>query len=104
MKINQIKKLQMLAYLYKASRLLGSCSFSGEKAEASAENRSSGSVMFSRYFNSFISLGAMLLRPFFVVLYIWYIMSLTCKSQSNKNWSLTKHVFVINHIEMSKSN
>lgn len=56
----------------------GSCSSPGEKAVANAENRSSGSVMFSKYFSNFISFGAMLLRLVFVALYIRYIMSLTC--------------------------
>lgn len=52
----------------KAFGSLASCSSPGEKAVANAENRSSGSMMFSKYLSSFISFGAMLLRLLFVTL------------------------------------
>lgn len=69
--------------MYKALGSLASCSSPGEKAVAKAENRSSGSVMFSKCFSSFISFGAIVLRLLFVVLYNWYIISFTCIILSN---------------------
>lgn len=57
-------------YVYRAFGSLASCSSPGEKAVANAENLSSGSVMLSKCFRSFISFGAMLLMLLFVVLYI----------------------------------
>lgn len=58
-----------LTHVYKAFGSFCSLPSPGEKAVAKAENRSSGSTMFSKCFNSFISLGAMLLRLLFVALY-----------------------------------
>lgn len=69
----------MLYYVYIAFGCLISCSSPGEKAVASAENRSSGSVMFSKYFSSLISCGTILLKLLCVALYIRYIISFTCK-------------------------
>lgn len=74
--------LYKLPYVCKALTSLASCSSPGKKAVASAENLSSGSVMFSRCLRSFISGGAMLLRLLFVSLYIQCIISLTCRIQT----------------------
>lgn len=75
------------SYVCNALGSLASCSLPGEKAVANAENRSSGSMMFSKYLSSFISFGAMLLRLFFVALYRRYIMSLTCTHKSKEKGS-----------------
>ena len=66
-------------YVYIAFGCLISCSSPGEKAVANAENRSSGSVMFSKYFRSLISWGTILLKLLCVALYIRYIISFTYK-------------------------
>lgn len=58
-----------LSYVYITFWSFTSWSSPGQKAVAIAENLSSGSMMFSKYFNSFISLGAMFLRLLFVALY-----------------------------------
>lgn len=73
--------------MYRALGFLASCSLPGEKAVANAENRSSGSMMFSKYLSSFISFGAMPLRLLFVALYRQYIMSLTCTHKSKEKGS-----------------
>lgn len=78
--------------MYNALRSLASGSLPGEKAVANAENRSSGSVMFSKYLSNFISLGAMLLRLLFVALYRQYIMSLTCTYMTKQNVNNKKNI------------
>lgn len=55
--------------MYNALGSLAWWSSPGENAVARAENRSSGSVMLSKYLRSLISLGVMLLRLLFVALY-----------------------------------
>lgn len=72
--------------MYIAFGCLISCSSPGEKAVANAENRSSGSVMFSKYFSSLISFGTILLKLLCVALYIRYIISFTCKKIFSVNY------------------
>lgn len=62
-------KVGFYTYVYNALGSLASWSSPGENAVARAENRSSGSVMLSKYFKSLISFGVMLLRLLFVALY-----------------------------------
>lgn len=66
-----------LTHVYIAFGSLASLPSPGAKAVAKAENRSSGSTIFSKCFNSFISFGAMLLRLLLVALYNRYIISFT---------------------------
>ena len=72
----------IVTYVYNALGSLASWSSPGENAVARAENLSSGSVMLSKYFNSLISFGVMLLRLLFVALYNRHIMSFACSQKS----------------------
>lgn len=59
---NKFPKTGCFYYVYIAFGSLISCSSPGENALANAENRSSGSVMFSKYLSSLISFGVILLK------------------------------------------
>ena len=74
---------QSRAHVYMTSASLVSRSFPGQKAVARAENRSSGSTMFSKYLSSLISGGAIVFRLFCVALYICRIISLACQRTTN---------------------